>query len=135
MTSIRSRNRRTFWGRAKRDTTRTVSWLDSTQVAGAPTISWVASVDVDHVSDSLRVPGRDEKIEVERGVQFVVAEIPGQALRVVQPRLCDEDPRLLVFIGERPPPAIDVMYFDAIPMRMVNRLGVHWRPAQRPDVR
>ncbi len=71
---------------------------------------------VDDGAQSLRLPGAGEEVEVERGVQFVGAEVAGEALRVGQPDLTDEHGAVLV--GDRPPGAVDVVQFVQVDVRV-----------------
>ncbi len=62
---------------------------------------------VDGATQPVRLPGAGEEVEVEGGVQFVGAQVPGEALGVGQPHLADEDAPELV--GDPAPGAVDVV--------------------------
>jgi hypothetical protein len=65
--------------RPYRVTCRVTSWLDSTQVAGAPTGVRGERASM-HSRISRGVPGAAEEVEVERGVQLVGAQVAGEPL-------------------------------------------------------
>ena len=87
--------------RPYRVTCRVTSWLDSTQVAGAPTGACAASVASMLARSADGVPGAAEEVEVERGVQLVRAQVVGEPLPVGQPDLADQGPRSGVRVGDR----------------------------------
>ena len=53
---------------------RGTSWLDNTQVGGAPTLRWRSIVSSMVRLQQVGSPWADQVIEVERGVQLVVAQ-------------------------------------------------------------
>ncbi len=71
---------------------------------------------VDGSAQQSRVPGAAEEGEVEGGVQFVGAEVAGEALRVGEPDLADEDAAELVRDGA--PAPVDVVQLVPVDVRV-----------------
>ena len=88
--------------RPNRVTCRVTSWLDSTQVGGAPTAACAPRRRRSRRAAARRVPRRAQEVEVERGVQLVGPQVAGQPLRAGHPGLGDEHPRRVVGVGDAP---------------------------------
>ena len=90
-------------GRAYRDTSRTMSWLDRTQVGGAPTASWAPSASSIDRAQRVGPPRRQQEVEVEGGVQLVRAHVQGQALGLWTHASATNTRGGVVGVGERAP--------------------------------
>ena len=90
---------------------------------------------LDRTAHRLGLPGRQQEVEVERGVELVGPDVAGQPLRVVHPGLGHEHPRILVLVGQTPPHSVDLVDLVAVPVRVLDRLAGSGRPLDRAQVR
>jgi hypothetical protein len=74
---------------------------------------------LDRRAHGSRLPRAGEEVEVEGGVQLIRAEIAGEPDRVGQPDLPDEHARLGVAVGDRAPPAVDLVQCVSIHERVL----------------
>src|SRR4029453_13515258 len=118
------------WPPPYRVTWRTTSWLDSTQVAGAPTPASAAMPSPlappggprqspgDGAPEPAGIPRREQEVEGERGVQLVGSKVQRQPLGTLHPCLGDECPIPWIRVGDPPPATVDVVDLVPIPVRV-----------------
>ncbi len=69
---------------------------------------------LDRLPHRTRLPRARQEVEVEGRVQLVRTQVAREPLGVGHPDLADQDPRLLVGVGDRAPPAIDLVQLVAV---------------------
>ena len=84
-----------------------------------PTPACDAQRRVDAAAQAGGVPRAGEEVEVERGVQLGRAEVEGQPLGVGHPHLADEQPGLVVAVGDPAPRGVDVVQLVAVDVRVL----------------
>ena len=109
--------RRLPTGRPSREACRTTSWLDSTQVVGAPTESVASSERVITAYWAGAVHAAQQVLEVERLVHLVRADVAGQPLGRLHPRLGDQHPLAGVAVQDLPPLPVDLVHAVLVPHR------------------
>ena len=120
--------------RPYRVTGRVTSWLDSTQVAGAPTGPCAASVMSIDSRSCLASHGRAMKSKLNAVCISSGRRYCANRALSWQPDLADEDARALVGVGDGAPAAVDVVQLVAVDVRVLARSGVRRAPpaASRP---
>src|SRR4051812_23427242 len=97
------------------------SWLESTQVAGAPNCRMSGEGGVDDRAQFFGLPWALQEVEVEAGVQAAVLDVAHQPLGAVDPGFGDECPVAGIAVGDLTPGAVDVLEFVAVPVRVLTR--------------
>ena len=95
------------------------SWFESTHVVGRVDRSVRCERRIDRRAHRARLPRAREEVEVEGGVQLVRAEVAREPLGVGQPDLADEHARLGVAVGDRAPPAVDLVQLVPVDERVL----------------
>ena len=79
---------------------------------------------VDRFPEACRVPGPNQEVEVERGMEFIGPQVLGETVGVRQPDLANEDAVVRVRIGDGPPAAVDLVELVAISVGVLAGLGL-----------